>query len=133
MMIYGIIAAILAGLAALATIDIQHKNNVRLKNDVQTANKNTEVAVAANKSLSGSIAGVKKDCDNAVEAIKKQTTIDKGNQAKARATIAARAAIKDIKIEPLEASLARPAAGTKIEQCDAAEAILRDLAKDRTP
>lgn len=130
-MLYAIIAAIIAAGAALATIDVQHKNNALLKEQLGTAQLQRQAAVDANKSLADSIEGVKAKCKAFAEPITKQTAIDKAKQAKARATIAAAAAKKDIKIEPLEASLSTPAAADRAGQCNAAETILNDLAKDR--
>lgn len=132
-MIYLIAGVVLAAILGVATINIQHRNNVSLTAQRDAVKMQFDTAVAANKSLAESVDGVRKQCGIAQAALEKQHALDLKKQIAAKAALAKIGQVQTAKVGALQQIIDKPAGKDAAAQCRIAQNILSDLARERNP
>lgn len=129
-MIYLILAAGLAGVLMVGTIQFQHARNTSLKKDLTTMQMQRDSAMGANKTLTKSIGDVRQQCEDVRLKIEAYQELNKKKQAKAATTLERVPIMDATAIQTLSARALAPLGKTPEEQCSNATTILRDLAKE---
>lgn len=118
----------------VATIKVQHSNNVALAAKANTALAGKKQAEAANASLAASITVATKECNDATQKFEQQHAADLAKQASLQALLAAKAkknADQQATIKALANQAKNPTGTTFDAQCKAADKVLKDLGQWR--
>lgn len=135
-MIYVALGVAVLVLLMGAALKVEHANNVRLNTKVESCKAEVIDCRAANKSLAGSIDGVRGECKRASVAFEAQHKLDAAAQARTSKVIAgfkAKEAATNAKISELDKAAHEASSGDRAQDCRDAEGVLDELSKWRNP
>lgn len=131
------IAAIIVGVmfaGMLATIKVQHSNNVSLAATANTALAGKKTAEAANTSLAASISSATQECTDTAKKLTQLHSNDEATQKKLSAMLALKNKVNADQIttiQILDGQAKQPQATTPEASCKAADTTLKDLSQWR--